>query len=354
VPALTAKQSFDAPIAEISGLPDGAAAPTAVIRWGGGAINVVQATPLSGSPGQFVAWAPHTYRRAGARIVSVVFRDHGKVLGRVHERVTVGKPSVTPSTPSNGGPLPLPSDHQPGVTSPAVAGTRWEGVLGTVSFPQAPSDTADLSGSPVRIEWGDGTFSPGQLSRVGSNQFQILGAHTYAAPGTYAVNVVTNYEGYPLISIPGQPLPLYAIYPSEYAGLDTTLQVSGAPTTLPPPSVQITGQTLPTAYAAHFSGTLATMTGISPDPFAPSVYAVVDWGNGSAPSANNAWVQYQNGQYVVTGDIGFPNFGNTGAADHSGSYDLTVTLMLNDHDDPTKNTVLGSVTEHLVSTAIVS
>src|SRR5579864_4205151 len=199
LPVATVGQPLDGAIAQISGLPAGATPPVAVIHWGDGRATVLDATPLSGSPGQFVAQAPHTYRHAGHFIVIVGFRSHGRLLARVHERVTVVKGMVMPTsvTPGTG------SDHQPGFTLPAVTGVRFDGALGTVSFPTAPTGRLDPADTQVRIEWGDGSMSKGELSAVGSNQFQITGAHVYANPGTYAVHAVATYDQYPLIPIPG-------------------------------------------------------------------------------------------------------------------------------------------------------
>ena len=343
LPAVSAGQSLDVPVAQISGLPAGATPPVAIIHWGDGRATVLSATALSGSPGQFVAWAPHTYRHAGHFTATVAFRSDGRLLARAHERVTVVKGVAIGVTPGSG------SDHQPGLTLPAITGVRFDGVLGTVSFPTAPVGTLDTTNTQVRIDWGDGSMSKGELSTVGTNQFQITGAHVYANPGTYAVHAIATYDHYPLIPIPGEPLPEFPQLVGAYAGLDATLDVSGAAVTLPPPSVQITGRTLPLASVNSMSGvTLATMTGISPDPLGADVYAVVDWGDGFSGSIG-ASTLFQNGQYVVTGYHVYGLLGNINQMNGAGAYSVKITLLLNDHVDSTKNTVLGSVTDQVTA-----
>lgn len=343
-----ASQAFDFPIAQVVGLPSGSATPEAVIRWGDGHVDRVEATPLAGAPGDFVAWTAHTYNRGGTFNARVAFRENGKVVGQTHARLKVQKPPYNPPTP----PTPIPTeDMQVGLTLPAVTGTPFNGVLGTLTFPKPPT-TDEVQYADVRIEWGDGTMSHGQLTASGDDQFQVSGAHTYATPGNYSVHVSAGYTCDPLMPIPGQPELELAYYPGTGADMISTLEVSGPTVVLPAPSVQIAGASFAASSSNSFTGTLATMTGISPDPLGADVYAAINWGDATPPlNSFDVVVRFENGQYVVSAShVYFPS------ADHPAgvpaTYQVTITLLLNDHVNLAGNTVLGSVTDQLTVTPV--
>jgi len=88
----------------------------------------------------------------------------------------------------------------------------------------------------------------------------------------------------------------------------------------------------------------ARLTGLPQDPLGPSVYAVVDWGDGPAgPSPLGTFTDSENGAYVVKGEHQYLAFDGDHSTSLSGTLQITVTFLLNDHDDPAQNTVLGMV-----------
>ena len=339
LPVITARQSLAAPVAAIQGLSTQGPAPVAIVRWGDGRTSRVSVSPPVASSDQWLVSAPHAYRRAGNYTAIVSFRERGKTLARVRDRITV-VPVGTVQMPAVGS-----STSSTGITAYATTGVRFQGVLGTLSFPTPPASTAIFQ---VRIDWGDGLVSRGQLTALGNDQFQVSGAHTYADPGTDTVKVLASYDWYPLFPIPGEPLPEVAQYPGAYAPLTAAISVSGPPAAIPPPQVRIAGMNLPPAFADSFNGPLATLSGIAPDPYGTDVYAIADWGDGGQAGPFGVYVQYQDGVYVAHGFHTYAGIttGNIQTS-ISGVFDVRITFKLNDHVDPTQNTTLGSVDDTL-------
>jgi hypothetical protein len=77
------------------------------------------------------------------------------------------------------------------------AGPLVNAVLATVRDVNPFATAGDFS---VRIDWGDGTNSPGTVTGSAGN-FRVLGSHTYAAPGRYLETVTvtdrTTSAGFP-------------------------------------------------------------------------------------------------------------------------------------------------------------
>ncbi len=143
----------------------------------------------------------------------------------------------------------------PGVNVQAVAGTSFQGKVASFS-------TTDLQATPGEftavINWGDGQSSSGTIAKSGTGAFLVLGNHTYAQPGTYAVSTtVSDNEG-------------------QSVSDTSTATVSA-------PAIVAQGVSIAAIPRKKFSGTVATF--ISPIPATTSeFYAMINWGDGSASS----------------------------------------------------------------------
>jgi hypothetical protein len=83
--------------------------------------------------------------------------------------------------------------------------------------------------------------------------------------------------------------------------------------------------------------------GLPHDPLLPRVYSVVNWGDGPAGATPfGAFTDFEDGAYVVKGEHEYAAFENGRSTSVAGTFVATVTFLLNDHDDPMQNTVLGT------------
>lgn len=302
--------------AQLVGVPASVRSATAKINWGDGSVDTITVTP--DSFGNVIVPGGHTYGRTGAYTAVVTFLEGNKILGRASRRIVVTR-------------------NSPGVRDlSATTGTPFHGVLGTLTMTVTPHQ--------VGVEWGDGTLSMGTYTVVGKDQYQITGAHTYAEPGTYRVKVIGYAGPRHLFPIPGETQIEAADFVGDEAEFEGTMTVSGPAVIVPPTPVQVTA--LPVADAAADTLNLvplARLTGLPQDPLVPQVYSVIDWGDGSAGSSPlGAFTEFDNGAYVVKGNHQYMAFEGGRSTSLSGTFTVTVTFLLNDHDDPTKNTVLGT------------
>ena len=127
-------------------------------------------------------------------------------------------------------------------------------VLGTVTDPVQPGPPSNYV---VKIDWGDGTVSPGTLVDKGGGKFDIHGTKTYNQGGTYGLKVTVTKVGAITISGTGK----IAIGDSAIFASSNDLGVQeGRP----------------------FSGQVATFTDTDITPSDPSLYqASINWGDGT-------------------------------------------------------------------------
>jgi hypothetical protein len=147
----------------------------AVINWGDGTHS---AGVLDGSyaTGEYYVEGTHTYAKTGTyrETVSV----YASLIGSpIHPTSPVAQFSsiakVTTLKPSAGG-----------LSLLEVAAANFNTTLGEFTF-----RTIDQSINAV-INWGDGTHSAGVLiGSYATGEYYVQGAHTYASPGTYKVDV---------------------------------------------------------------------------------------------------------------------------------------------------------------------
>jgi PKD repeat protein len=135
---------------------DGASSYVATVNWGDGTQT---SGVISGSEGDFVVSGTHAYAAQG------------------NYQVTVTVSNAADQTTGS-------------ATSTVDVGAIYAGQAATLQVASFTSSNPNAAASNFNatITWGDGTQSAGVVT--GSNgQFQVTGTHTYAADGSYAVQV---------------------------------------------------------------------------------------------------------------------------------------------------------------------
>ena len=173
------------------------------IDWGDGTA-ASDATLTRDSAGVYHVNGTHTYAFGGTYDIAVF---------------TTASPTATPGQPTpllievfptiqstaivSGTPAPGPS----GVTLHLTTGQSFSGKLGTFAGPAA----SGIAGYSAGIDWGDGSFSTGQIvpsagPTANAGTYDVTGSHTYTQPGTFAITVTVSLGP---VWRPGQPRPLF-------------------------------------------------------------------------------------------------------------------------------------------------
>ena len=124
----------------------------------------------------------------------------------------------------------------------------------------------------------------------------------------------------------------------------STATVTGSPVQVPPPAVQGTGLSGLGAWSGDVPFLdVAEFRGLPQDPELPSLYATIDWGDGTGAQQNLVFVTFKDGAYVVSGSHEYRATTPSGSQTSiGGTFPIKVTLYFNDHDDATKNTLLAT------------
>ena len=137
-----------------------------------------------------------------------------------------------------------------GPISPS-AGMPFTGLVASLDQADVTGTLADIN---ANIDWGDGQSSAGSVSLVGTN-YQVQGTHTYAAAGSYPLQV----------TVTGTP-------PSQISGQGTAT-VAATP-------INLTGVTITPTLGQSFTGKVAVFndgyTGLT----ASSYTAIITWSDG--------------------------------------------------------------------------
>jgi cyclophilin family peptidyl-prolyl cis-trans isomerase len=168
---------------------DTSASPTdfqIAINWGDGTLIDTTSGHLLGAtdtPGIFRLIGLHAYKETGTFPIEVMVTD-------VHKSAS-DNGGATATTPLTGSPGLVANVTDAALAARAVpvmqspAGPLTNTVLATFTDGNVLATAGEFA---VRIDWGDGTNSPGTVSGSGGT-FRVLGSHTYAAPGRYAPTV---------------------------------------------------------------------------------------------------------------------------------------------------------------------
>ena len=240
------------------------------INWGDGSADSYGYVSDQGN-GSYQITGTHTYMDEGTHTTTVTVTDvlSGNVCA-VNGTIVVTDAPIELNT----------------VAVDAVAGQSFTALLGSYG-PAEPDDPPTVS-----IDWGDGTSAGSGIV----SQTSILGAHTYALPGSYVITFTALEDG-------------------QTATAHVEASVAAA-------SMQGAGLPITATEGAAFSGTVATFQipeGISPgDVNAGDFTATIDWGGANGTSSSGTVVADGNyGEYAVEG---------TNTYDEEGAATVNVTV----------------------------
>ncbi|AGA30390.1 beta strand repeat-containing protein [Singulisphaera acidiphila] len=146
------------------------------------------------------------------------------------------------------------------------------------------------------INWGDGTSTQGVVSQAGGagTPFDVIGTHTFANPGSYPVSILVVDQPYTSITTIGGVT--FAV--SDVGGGSTTIASRAE---IASPDIVVTPLPITVTEDYTFTKSVALITPSSGYFTSESGFtAVIDWGDGTAPSAGTI-VPEGEGSFLVNG-----------------------------------------------------
>jgi hypothetical protein len=140
---------------------------TASVWWGDG--TIAPATVQTDGHGGYWVVATHSYAEEGLHRFSVVVRDKGGASAFMEEGISVSDAALH----GQGGTISAPGD-------------TYSGPVATFTDDNPSPELVDFSAT---INWGDGSSSTGSVALGGGNKLVVSGSHTWAADGSYPVDV---------------------------------------------------------------------------------------------------------------------------------------------------------------------
>jgi uncharacterized protein (TIGR03118 family) len=147
-----------------------------------------------------------------------------------------------------------------------------------ISFSGTLAVFADAQNLPAgsfnaTINWGDGMFSPGIVSALGSGGFAVSGSHTYFSSGVKGITIQ-------IVDATGKS--------TSASGLARVAS----------PGLTMTGVTIAPTEAATFTGTVATFTDGDNNPSTAAYTATILWGDGATTPGT---ISVNAGKFTVVG-----------------------------------------------------
>jgi hypothetical protein len=275
------------------GAPAGAAADyTAVIAWGDGSSST---GTVAATAGGFQVLGSHSYAEDGSYAVSVSVLDSDGNSTTAGGTATVGDAALS-------------------ALSKTLAFTEGAAATQVAASFEDADPRGFASDYSATIAWGDGTTSVGTLAANGAG-FDVLGSHSYAEEGSYAVSVTIQDAGGASVTA------------NSTAGVaDAPLAAGGVP------RFSATG-------GVPFTHLLATFSDADPAGAVGDYTASINWGDGTSSSGT---IGTGTGNFTVTGTHTYPpgsgnNYTVTVTIGDSGGSTAVVTDSIH---DPTPNQVV--------------
>jgi hypothetical protein len=270
--------AFNGPVATFTDA-GGAETPAnykALIDWGDGSpATAGTVTLVSGNTLQVNG--SHTYAEEGWFPVKVTVQDDGA--------------TVTPGAKASAGSTAAVADAPLFLTAnkfSVAEGAAFAGPVATFTDAGGAETPANYQ---VRIDWGDGTApTPGTVTLLPGNTFQVSGSHTYAEEGSFAVKVAVQDDG--------------TTATPNTVGLDT------GKATVTDAALRANGTALGTAEGAPLTGTVATFTDADPAAAAGDYTASVVWGDGTPADTSATVTANPGGGFRVTGKHAYAGVGS--------------------------------------------
>src|SRR5207247_2161522 len=156
---------------------------TAAISWGDGGSSLGTVTAIGG--GLFTITGNYTYAEEGNYSISVFITD-------------VGGASISAASNAGVGDALLSAN---GVNINALEEDAFTGVVATFTDTNANGTATDFQAS---IDWGDGTTGSATIQVDANAGFDVIGSHTYALAGNYAIGVLIQDIGGALAQVDSQ------------------------------------------------------------------------------------------------------------------------------------------------------
>lgn len=197
-------------------------------------------------------------------------------------------------------------------------GTPFQAAAGIATGPLVLATFVDGGGAEdpssysAVIDWGDGQTSLGTVSVDGNNTFTVVSDHTYAAAGAYTISLTIQEDGF-----------------TSSSGSQATVQ--NAMVVVSPAGIKLTGLEVAGIAGAPLKGRVASFTSSDPAASPDAFQAIINWGDGKAPSVGT--IKVSDGVFLVTGKHTYAN---------ESSYEIAVTVT-----DASATTATVDVVAHI-------
>jgi hypothetical protein len=225
---------------------------TASIDWGDGQVtNGV----VTGSNGSFQVLGSHSYAEEGTFTITVSINDSDGATVAAKSTAAVADAALSVSGNS--------------VTVAAQPGVELNAAVAYFTDADPAGELGDYSAT---IKWGDKTSSSGTIGQAGpegSQNYAVVGSHTYAKAGTYLVTILINDVGGSTLTV------------------NATVNVASSITNGPSGSLSATGKTFTPTEGQSIAGvTVATFTDSDGNQSASAYSASINWGDGNVTAGS--------------------------------------------------------------------
>jgi hypothetical protein len=253
-PLIFQSPAFSGPVATFTDAdPNGTLTDyTATINWGDGVTSPGTITLSPTIPGQFVVSGTHSFAQSASPYqVLVTIKDEGGSTATAFTSIIISDTPLTPGTPLN------------------INAIEGQSVTAAVATFTDANPAAVPSQYAVTIGWGDGTTSGGVIAKQADGTFIVSGTHTYLEESPAGTPFVTSVT----VANIGGSNPTSTTIPGTATVADAPIASIGSP---------INGTEGLGLNPATL--TIATFTDADPYGTVADYTAMINWGDGTAPS----------------------------------------------------------------------